>query len=192
VNRALLAIPALLALGCASLPNIQTNRDPTVPLPASPTWAWGTRDTISHYELDPQAQNPILHQRVQVAIERTLANKGWKQVAPAAAHLIVTYHIGLKRTTQLETSTTAMGGYGGYYGGWYGGYGWGYYGAPTYVTSTTTPVDYKQGGVLVYVRDRASGKVAWSGLYTKDVHDTDKVTAETIQRGADELLRDLK
>ena len=49
-----------------------------------------------------------------------------------------------------------------------------------------------QGGVLVYVRDRASGKVAWSGLYTKDVHDTDKVTAETIQRGADELLRDLK
>jgi len=53
-------------------------------------------------------------------------------------------------------------------------------------------VEYKQGGVLVYVRDRASGKVAWSGLYTKDVHDTDKVTAETIQRGADELLRDLK
>jgi len=190
VNRALIAIPALLALGCASAPNIQTNRDPNVPLPAGATWAWGKRDTVSHYEMDPQAQSPILHQRVQTAIEKTLAKKGFKQVAvPEDAQLVVTYHIGLKRTTQLETTTSAVG---GYYGGWYGGYGWGYYGAPTYVTSSTTPVDYKQGGVLVYIRERASGKVAWSGLYTKDVHDTDKVTAESVQRGADELFRDLK
>jgi hypothetical protein len=190
VNRVLLAIPALLALGCAAAPNIQTNRDPLVPLPKEATWAWGKRDTVSHYELDVQAQNPILHQRVQTAIERSLAKKGFKQVtSPDNAVLVVTYHIGMKRSTQLETSTVAMG---GTYGGWYGGYGWGYYGAPTYVTSTTTPVDYTQGGVLVYIRDRATGKVAWSGLYTKDVHDTDQVTAETVQRGADELFRDLK
>lgn len=192
MNRAFIAIPALLALGCASVPNVQTNRDPLVPLPKGATWAWGTRDTVSQYEMDPSAQNPILHQRVKTAIERSLEKKGFKQVAaPSDAVLVVTYHIGMKRSTEMQTSTIATGMTYGGYGGWYGGYGWGYYGAPTYVTNTEL-VDYKQGGVLVYIRDRATGKVAWAGLITKDVHDTDQVTAETVQRGADDLFRDLK
>jgi len=188
VKRALLAIPALLALGCASAPNIQTNRDANVPLPANPTWAWGARDTVSHYETDPAAQNPILHQRVVSALQKALAKKGWQQVAsPADANVIVTYHIGVKRTVAMESTTMGAAVYGGY-----GGYGWGYYGAPTYVTTTTTPVGYTTGALLVYVRDKTSGAVAWSGLYTKDVTDPMQSTDEGVQTGVNDLLRDLK
>jgi hypothetical protein len=187
VHRILATIPALLALGCAGAPSITTNRDPAVPIPAAPTWSWGRHETKHQAELDPSAQNPILHQWVQVAIEETLAKKGWKQVHDTAdAQLVLTYHIGIKRDVVYQTSTTAMG------GGWYGGYGWGYYGAPTYAMSTTTPVDYTQGGLLVYVHERVSGKVAWYGLFKKDVHDPDKITQQGVRTAVSETLQDLK
>lgn len=187
MTRHLAALTILFALACG--PDINTQRDTSVPFPKRPSWAWGTRDTISHYELDPAAQNPMLHQHVQVAIENTLQRDGWTKVDdPAQANVIVTYHIGIKRETQLLTTTTTSGGASPYWGG----YGWGYYGAPSFSTSTTTPYEYKQGGLLVIVRDRASGKVAWQGLFKKEVTETARVSVENVQRAVDDLLRDLK
>ena len=187
MTRHLAALTILFAFACG--PDINTQRDTSVPFPKRPSWAWGTRDTISHYELDPAAQNPMLHQHVQVAIENTLQRDGWTKVDdPAQANVIVTYHIGIKRETQLLTTTTTSGGASPYWGG----YGWGYYGAPSFSTSTTTPYEYKQGGLLVIVRDRASGKVAWQGLFKKEVTETARVSVENVQRAVDDLLRDLK
>lgn len=187
MTRHLAALTILFAFACG--PDINTQRDTSVPLPKLPSWAWGTRDTISHYELDPAAQNPMLHQHVQAAIENTLQRDGWKRVDdPAQANVIVTYHIGIKRETQLVTTTTTSGGASPYWGG----YGWGYYGAPSFSTSTSTPYEYKQGGLLVIVRDRASGKVAWQGLFKKEVTETARVSQENVQRAVDDLLRDLK
>jgi len=184
VTRQLTALAALLAVACGG-PEIITKRG-SVPLPKQPTWAWGARDTVSRYELDPVAQNPELHQRVVQAIDSTFRREGWKRVDdPSQAQVIVTYHIGIKRTTQLQTTSTSSGGY-------YGGYRWGYYGAPTFVTSTTQEVEYNEGALMVVVRDRATGKVAWEGVYKKRIEDTIKVTPENIQRGVDQLLAELK
>jgi len=180
-------VTILFAFACG--PDIATQRDSSVPMPAHPSWAWGVRDTISHYELDPAAQNPMLHQHVQAAIESSLGKDGWKRVDdPSQANVIVTYHIGLKRDVQYQTTTTTSGGASPYWGG----YGWGYYGAPTFASSTTTPYEYKQGGLLVIVRDRASGKVAWQGLFKKEVQETARISQENVQRAVDDLLRDLK
>lgn len=187
MTRHLALLTILFAAACG--PDIMTQRDSSVPFPRQPSWAWGVRDTISHYELDPAAQNPLLHQHVQAAIESSLQRDGWKRVDdPAQANVLVTYHIGIKRETQLMTTTTTSGAPSPYWGG----YGWGYYGAPSFSTSTTTPYEYKQGGLLVIVRDRSSGKVAWQGLFKKEVTETARVSQENVQRAVDDLLRDLK
>jgi uncharacterized protein DUF4136 len=184
MKQVLFTFAALSIAACG--PSISADRDPSVPIPAGATWAWGQRDTVSHYELDPVVNNKMLHQSVQTAIIQTMTNKGFKQVEdPSQATLLLTYHVGIKREQTYETTTTGVG-------GWYGGYGWGYYGAPTFTSSTTRPVEYRTGALLVYLRDRASGKVAWQGLYTKDVHDTMKVPHEKVQEAVDDLFATLK
>jgi hypothetical protein len=183
VIRQLTAFAALLTIACG--PDITTNRDASIPLPKAASWMWGPRDTIHQYELDPAAQNPLVHQRVREAIEATLAKKGWKQATdPAQAQLVVTYHVGLKRTTEIQATSTGVG------GGW-ANYGWGYYGAPMYSSSTIRPVEYSQGALLILVHD-AAGKVAWQGLFKKEVQDPNKVSPEKIQRAVDGLLAELK
>jgi hypothetical protein len=44
----------------------------------------------------------------------------------------------------------------------------------------------------VIVRDRATGKVAWQGLFKKEVQETARISQENVQRAVDDLLRDLK
>lgn len=185
--KKILIMSALVAVACASGAEITTNRDKTVPLPAEPTWAWGRKDTVSHYEQDPLAENPDLHLLIQESIEYSLSSKHWKKVDdPEQAQLLVTYHVGVKRGTEYQTTTTGMG------GGWYGGYGWGYYGAPTYVVMTETPINYTQGALLIVVRDRASNHVAWNGLYKKDIHENPHPTRDAVQGAVSDLLRDFR
>jgi hypothetical protein len=187
VIKQLTALTAVLTVACGG-PDITVRRDATVPVPKAATWAWGVRDTVSHYELDPVAQNAMLHSRVKQSIETTLGQKGWKRVEDASqAQLIVTYHIGLKRTTEMVGTTSTMGG-----SGWWGGYGWGVYGAPTYSSTNIRPVDYTTGGLLVLVRDRGTGNLAWEGLYKKEVENTDRIRVENLQKAVDELLADLQ
>lgn len=185
--RQLTALTAVLAVACGG-PDITIRRDSAVPVPKTASWAWGARDTVSQYELDPVAQNSMLHSKVKQAIENTLAGKGWKRVDdPSQAQLIVTYHIGIKRTTELQGTTTSMGG-----GGWYGGYGWGVYGAPTYSSTNIRPVDYTTGGLLVIVRERSSDKLAWEGLYKKDVSSVDRINLDNVPKAVSDLLADLQ
>lgn len=190
IRLATLAVASLALTTACGGPTINASRDASVPMPSGATWAWGTRDTVSRYELDPAAQNPIIHQYVQQAIENSLSGKGFRKIDdPSQATLLVTYHMGIKHTTEYQTTTTGMGGYGG---GWYGGYGWGYYGAPSMSMSTTTPVEYATGGVMVIMRDRATGRVAWQGVYKKDIHDPNQVTQQSVQQGANELFQELR
>lgn len=186
---ATLAVAGLALTTACGGPTIDASRDPSVPIPASATWAWGIRDTVSRYELDPAAQNPMIHQYVQTAIENSLNQKGYRKVDDASqATLLVTYHMGIKHTTEYQTTTTGVG----MYGGWYGGYGWGVYGAPTMSTSTTTPYEYRTGAVLVIIRDRATGRVAWQGLYKKDIHDPTQVSQQSVQMAANDLFKELR
>src|SRR4051812_30504303 len=97
MNRFLIAFATVFTFACG--PTVDTKRDSSVPLPAQPAWAWGQRDTVSHYELSPVAQNPTLHQHVQQAILQSLEKKGWKHVDdPAQAQVLVTYHVGIKES----------------------------------------------------------------------------------------------
>jgi hypothetical protein len=182
------AAAALILGATACGPNITRDRDASVPLPSGATWSWAARDSmVSEYEMDPAAQNPMLHQWVQGAIERELGRRGFRQVgSPGEAALVVTYHIGIRRESQLQTTSTGIS------AGWYGGYGWGYYGAPTFATSTTREVEYASGGLLLYIRDRASDRIAWRGLLTTDIHDPNRIRQEGVDRAVSSTLGDLR
>ena len=184
MKRLFLASAAALALACGG-PSVTVNRDSAVPMPKTPTWSWGRRDTISQYELDPLAESAELHNMVQAAIEQNLAKRGWTKVdQPANAQVIVTYHVGVKRSKELQTTST------GYSAGWYGGYGWGYYGAPTYMSSTTYEVNYNEGALLVVLRAAPSYQVAWEGLYKKELQKM-HAAQKDVQAAVDYLLTDL-
>ncbi|HTR76956.1 MAG TPA: DUF4136 domain-containing protein [Gemmatimonadaceae bacterium] len=184
MKRLFPVLTAALAFACGG-PSITVNRNSDVPVPKNPTWAWGRRDTVSKYELDPLAESPEVHNMVQVAIEQNLAKRGWTKVdQPANAQIIVTYHIGVRRSVEYQTTTTGVS------GGWYGGYGWGYYGAPTYMSSTTTPVNYNEGALLVVLRVAPSYQVAWDGLYKKELQKMHPAQKD-VQAAVDYLLNDL-
>jgi hypothetical protein len=187
--RLLSAAATVLALGAAACgPNVTRDRDTSVAMPVGATWAWAPRDTIvSQYEMDPAAQNPMLHQWVQGAIEQEMQQRGFRQVGSAGeATLLLSYHVGIRRETQLQTTTTGMS------AGWYGGYGWGYYGAPTFATSTTREVQYTSGGLLMYIRDRVTNRVGWRGLFTTDISDPNRIRQEGVVRAVHETMGDLR
>jgi len=192
--RSLSAAALALALGASACggPTITRDRDASVPMPTAATWSWAARDSmVSQYEMDPAAQNPMVHQWVQAAIEQEMTQRGFRLVgSPGEASLVVSYHIGIKRESQLQTTTSGMSM--GYGGGWYGGYGWGYYGAPAFATSTTREVQYHSGGLLMYIRDRESNRIAWRGLLTTDIHDPNQIRQEGVSRAVHETMGDLR
>jgi hypothetical protein len=158
---AALGLLALVACG----PSFSSDRDPSIPIPASATWTWagGHPDAAAN---DQAGASDITHRRIQVAIERELAEKGYRKVADAAeANFVVRYGLALKVSTEYQTTSVATGGYGGY--GW--GYGYGYGGASM---STTRPVEIREGAFRLELRSRATDQTAWWGMIQDVVGDT--------------------
>lgn len=115
----LLTVAALLAMvfvvGCDEY--VRVIRDHDVRIPKNATWAWRpapqeaaatadnravtSRDTISHNPTprrEAEADDAVDRERVKAAIEKTLNEKGFKQVPdPAAAEFLVDYKFAVKR-----------------------------------------------------------------------------------------------
>ena len=53
-------------------------------------------------------------------------------------------------------------------------------------------MDYTTGGLLVIVRDRGTGSLAWEGLYKKDVSSADRINLDNVPKAVDMLLADLQ
>ena len=154
---------SLLALAACG-PSFSSDRDPSIPIPAAATWTWagGAPDAATN---DQAGASDITHRRIQVAMEREMAAKGYRKVAdPAEAVFVVRYGLALKISTEYQTTSTGMAGYGGY--GW--GYGYGYGGVSM---STTRPVEIREGAFRVELRSRATDQTAWWGMIQDAVAD---------------------
>jgi len=172
ITQALLAatIAACLPLlGCESPGGQVSVLTGNTPLAGS-TYAWAPGAQPGSG--DPRVDNDIIRERIRTAIDTNLAAKGYSQVDPAKAKLLVSYHVGLQNKT--DYSATSMGGPRGVacgIRGCIGGYGWGMYGAP--VDVDVRSINYVEGAVILDLTDAASGKLAWRATSQKRIDEKD-------------------
>jgi hypothetical protein len=125
------------------------------------------------------ADNPILRQRIENAVNSAMAAKGYTLVnATVSPDLLIAYRVGAKQKSDVSVTSS-----GGYYGGW----GWGYYGAPM---TSVQQVHYTEGGMMIDVMDAKKGTLEWRSLY-KDRVTADTITQESLNRIAVQALASL-
>lgn len=185
MTQALLAaaIAACLPLAACESPggkvSVLTGQTPLT----GSTYAWSPVQPGSG---DPRVDNDIMRERIRTAIDTNLAAKGYSQVDPSKAKLLVAYHVGLRAGT--DYSATSMGPPGGGMAcgvrGCIGGYGWGMYGAPRDVDIRS--ISYTEGAVMLDLVDAASGKLAWRATSQKRVDEKD-----ATQDGLNAIIADM-
>jgi hypothetical protein len=146
------AAPCLVLAGCESPEGQALVLNAPTPLAGS-TYAWAPNAQPGSG--DPRVDNAILRERIKIAVDTNLAAKGYMQVAPSKAKLLVAYHIGLhNRIEGAGASNAAACGR----RGCIGGYGWGMYGAPMDVDVRS--ITYTEGALMLDLVNAASGKLA--------------------------------
>jgi hypothetical protein len=174
----------LVTTGCSSL-KVNVIRDPAIAMAPGSTWAWGPPAEKRPDELDPRVNNSIIHDRVRRAVDRVLAQKGFRQTDPNSADFLVVYRVGVKDARQVVTLTFPVGP--NYGGGW--GWGWGYYGPPPMVTSRE--ITYTEGALMLDMMQRSTGKLAFRATgVDQDVTGADG-SEEQIQKTVEKLLQEL-
>ena len=173
----------LMLAGCESPGGQVSVLSGQAPLAGS-TYAWAP--DAQPGSGDPRVDNDIIRERIKIAVDTNLAAKGYSQVAPGQAKLLVAYHIGLQNKT--DYSATSMGAPGGGMAcgrrGCIGGYGWGMYGAPMDVDVRS--INYTEGAVMLDLVDAASGKLAWRATSQKRVDQKD-----ATQDGLNAIVADM-
>jgi hypothetical protein len=165
------------ALGLATLvacgPSFSSDRDPSIPIPAQATWTWagGAPDAAAN---DQAGASDITHRRIQMAMEREMGAKGYQKVNdPAQATFLLRYGLALKTSTEYQTTSVGVP---------VGGYGWGWgYGYGGVSSSTTRPVEIREGAFRVELRSRATNQTAWWGMI-QDVIGDQPPSEEAVSR----------
>jgi hypothetical protein len=202
----------LLLSGCDD--NVEVIRDPEIHIAKGMTWAWRPanmpeevkrgpdgRPIVSRDVIKPEPPPPAQklesnrdwntaanRTQLQQAIERALSSKGLRQVTdPAAADLLVDYHVAVKtRTATVQNVYGGYPGYGwGYYGGW-GGWGWG---APEVWYQN---VRYHEGTFVLDLALRNPRKLAYRAISRKELNNKPSITPYQAEQAVNHLLKDLK
>ncbi len=214
--RITLAGAGLLSLAACG-PTVRSERDEAIPVPQGATWSWeaaaaAPRDTGVRAPYGRDAVGAIAEQRFQRALESAMQAKGFRQVADTAqAEFLLGYRIGTGRSHGDARAVHGVVGL-GFYGGWgyrpwgfgrfgfyrpwgfYSPWAWGWYGAPVWAVAPLTPVGYRSyedATLVVVLRQRATGYVAWTGRLTPDEYGARRLSQEQAQKIANRLLKDL-
>ena len=145
-SKATWACLALALAACATGPKVVTDSDPSTNFGRYRTYSWV-------YSGSPRGMNPLLFQRVQQSIDRSLAARSFQPGDPG--DFAVAFTLG--RRDRVEV--TDFGSYGPFYRGW----GWG---------GAYRNVDIRNvtdGTLVIDVYDVASKKAVWHGVATQEV-----------------------
>lgn len=100
----LLTSSVTLAAGCASF-RVATDFDPSVAFGELESYAW--LPDAPEQRLDVRLHNALIDGRIQGAVERKLAERGFEQVAPEEADFFVLHHAGLEIGISVQTVQTS-------------------------------------------------------------------------------------
>lgn len=160
--RAAFAVASALALtplaGCESPGGkITVLQSPSVTVAPGASYAWAATGPAANS--DPQIDNGILRARMKTAVDTALAAKGYHQVAePAAAQLLVAYHVGLQDRSGTQAAGPPLCGMRDCV--------WGVFRHPT------------TSAMVLDLTDRASGQLAWRATSETRVRQSDATQAD--------------
>jgi hypothetical protein len=193
----------LLLAGCDD--HIDVIRDPNIPVPKGSAWAWKpaappknaerrpvvSRDVISRGETvvrEHDADREIVHERIRVAIEQTLASKGLRQVSdPREADFLVDYHVAVRRH-DVAVEHVYPAGYPGLVCGPYGcweSWGWG----PPEVSYEN--IRFREGTVVFDFVKQSNKRLVYRAIGPKPVH-RDTINQDEISEFVHHILGKLK
>ncbi len=169
------ALSAFLVLSaCETAPPVNVLQSSNASIAPGATYAWAPLTEQELQRGDPRIDNDIIRGRIRSAIDASLQAKGFQLVHdPAAAQLLVTYHIGLQQGTDYRVDTYGVPA-GPVACGWrgcIGGYGWGMYGPP--MDADVRAINYTNASLILDLKDRTTGQLAWRATSTKRVTEGD-------------------
>jgi len=144
-----LSFSLLLLASCASV-TVRHDFDPEYDFSTFKTYRWATAP-----ELNPDdvlAKDPLVYRRVQVAVDKVLAAKGFRKIDTGEPDFVVVAHAGVQERMQVHRTSS-------YYHGWYDPF-WGPYGGSTHVSY------YEEGTLVIDVVSWAKKELAWRGMGT--------------------------
>jgi len=175
-----LLVLAALATACSS---VRTNHDfdPNTNFSAWRTYAWFLSGSPATG--DPRLDNPLLHGRIEAAVDRVLAADGYVRVEDATPDFFVNYHLSTEQ--QLDVRTINRSYVGGPRGAGWGRRGWG--GAAW----TETRVDqFEEGTLVIDFIDVSARQLVWRGSGTRRLSrdpSPERVT-QRVNEAVDEIL----
>lgn len=161
---AVLALAAGLLAACATGgPRVSTLVEPDFAPRAGATYAWQPVQRTRPEELDPRVDNDIVRGRIERGLERAFEARGWRRADAVGADYLLSFRVGVRdaRETRTETrepnpfpATRIVCGVRGCVPISV----WGWYGPPV---TTTRTIEYVEGGVMVDLVERATGRLVW-------------------------------
>lgn len=172
-----LVVP-VLAPGCATQP-AAFDYDASVDFGQYRRWAWLPRPEAQPSG-DPRIDNALTRKRIESAIARNLAAKGYAPSDTEAADFRVGYVVTIEKRPGSTTVGSSIG-----FGRYGGGSGFGIsIGGPARSLG-----DYEEGTLFIDVRDGNSDDLTWRGSSTSRLEQS--ATPEEAERKIDEIVGEI-
>jgi len=173
-------VPALVLFGlsCAAV-RVNEDYDPSVDFSGLKSFAWipGTTPQSGDIRLD----SPLIDARVRAAIERTLAERGYRKLAEGTPDFLVGYHLSMDQKLDVRTVNSGVG----------VGFGYGRYGRGGVVGFDTTVQQYDEGTLIIDIANGADDRLIWRGWGSQRLrrNPSPEQTTQAIDRAVTEILK---
>lgn len=189
---AALMLGASLSLGACSTAEISVDRDAAIVIPAASSYSWGKlAEAVVPTPDTADFDNDIVRRRIQSAINAELQRQGLHLNEQSPGRFEVSYHIGVirKKATEISRDMPMMAPMVrcGARTCW-SSLSWGYMGPPL---ETVREYEYREGSLIIDVRESDSGRLAWRGVYRDTLRNAGPVTDETIGKIVTQTLKGL-
>ena len=161
--------------GCASI-SVNYDYDEAVDFSQYKSFSWMTVDSKDVAGGDKMANNGLLSQRVQQAVNGQMAARGLRE-SESGSDLLLVYHFGA--TDKIQVTDWGYG-----YSGYYSHYGYGYGGRQLDV------YQYTEGTLVIDIVDAANNTLVWRGTGTGVVESGQKTPGE-IQVKIDKAVAEI-
>lgn len=174
----LLVVATLVALP-AMAQQVYVDYDKSVDFGSYKTFAWKAPSEASLAE-----ESPLMHGRVETAIEAQLSSGGLTEDTQSP-DLWVTYHTSSKEQVQFSTSHMGYG----YGDGWGWDPYWDGYGGMGMGSSTTTAHTYERGTLIVDIWDAKTNKAIFRGTAEAVAKEKPEKAAKQIEKAIEKIAK---